>query len=103
MYAIIATGGKQYRVAEGDVLRLEKLPGEPGAAIKFDQVLFVGGNSEPHIGRPQVQGAVVDGEILAQGKAKKVIVFKKKRRKGYQKRQGHRQLFTEVKITRVSI
>ncbi|MBI2346800.1 MAG: 50S ribosomal protein L21 [Deltaproteobacteria bacterium] len=101
MYAVIATGGKQYRVAEGALLRVERLPGDPGSEIAFDQVLFVGGDDTPRIGRPRVEGVSVTGEIVAQGKAGKVLVFKKKRRKGYQKRRGHRQLFTEVRITKI--
>lgn len=103
MYAIIATGGKQYRVREGEVLRVERLTGEPGSTVTFDRVLFVGDNTPPLIGRPQVDGATVAAEIVAQGKAKKILVFKKKRRKGYQKRQGHRQLFTEVRITKIAV
>jgi large subunit ribosomal protein L21 len=96
MYAIIKTGGKQYRVTEGETLRVEKLNVE-GNSIKFDQVLLVGGD-QVKIGVPVVEGASVDAEILRQGRAKKIIVFKKKRRKGYHKKQGHRQAFTEVKI-----
>ena len=100
MYAIIKTGGKQYRVTEGETLRVEKLNVE-GSPIKFDQVLLVGGD-QVKIGVPVVEGASVDAEILRQGRAKKIIVFKKKRRKGYHKKQGHRQAFTEVKITGIN-
>ncbi|MAD60427.1 MAG: 50S ribosomal protein L21 [Myxococcales bacterium] len=102
MYAIIKTGGKQYRVAEGETLRVEKLNAEGDSnTVKFDQVLLVGGD-EVKIGTPMVEGASVDAEILRQGRAKKIIVFKKKRRKGYHKKQGHRQAFTEVKITGIN-
>jgi large subunit ribosomal protein L21 len=102
MYAIIKTGGKQYRVAEGETLRVEKLNAEgENNTVKFNQVLLVGGD-EVKIGTPMVEGASVDAEILRQGRAKKIIVFKKKRRKGYHKKQGHRQAFTEVKITGIN-
>lgn len=100
MYAIIKTGGKQYRVTEGETLRVEKLNVE-GSSVKFDQVLLVGGD-QVKIGAPMVEGASVDAQILRQGRAKKIIVFKKKRRKGYHKKQGHRQAFTEVKITGIN-
>ena len=102
MYAIIKTGGKQYRVTEGETLRVEKLNAEGDSnTVKFDQVLLVGGD-EVKIGTPIVEGASVDAEILRQGRAKKIIVFKKKRRKGYHKKQGHRQAFTEVRITGIN-
>lgn len=101
MYAIIKTGGKQYRVAEGETLRVEKLNGDVGADITLDDVLFVGGDA-PKIGLPKVEGASVQATITGQGRAKKVIVFKKKRRKGYHKKQGHRQAYTELKITGIS-
>ena len=100
-HAIIKTGGKQYRVAEGDVVRVEKLGGEPGAKITFDEVLMVGGDA-PKFGRPTVEGAKVEGEIVAQDRSKKVIVFKFQRRKKYRKKQGHRQAYTAVKITGIS-
>lgn len=103
MYAVIATGGKQYRVTEGETLRCEKLAGEPGAKIAFDQVLLVGGmEGGPKVGAPVVAGAVVEAEVVVQDLDKKILVFKKKRRKGYQKRFGHRQPFTAVKITKIS-
>ena len=100
MYAIIKTGGKQYRVTEGDTLRVEKLNVE-GTSVTFDQVLLIGGE-EVKIGAPTVEGASVSAEILREARAKKIIVFKKKRRKGYHKKQGHRQTFTEVKITGIN-
>jgi large subunit ribosomal protein L21 len=100
MYAIIKTGGKQYRVTEGDTLRVEKLDVESGA-VKFDQVLLVGGD-QVKIGAPMVEGASVDAQVLRHERAKKIIVFKKKRRKGYHKKQGHRQAYTEIKITGIN-
>jgi len=98
-YAVIRTGGKQYRVSEGDVVRIEKLDGEVGAKIIMDDVLFVGGDGEAKIGAPLVTNAKVTGEIVDQMRAKKIIVFKKKRRKSYSRQQGHRQYQTALKIT----
>lgn len=102
MYAIIKTGGKQYRVSEGQTLRVEKLDGDKGDSVRLDTVLLVGGEGETRIGTPTVEGAAVDAQIMRQGRGKKIIVFKKKRRKGYHKKQGHRQAFTELKITGIS-
>lgn len=101
MYAVIKTGGKQYRVTEGDRLRVEKLPGDVGSAITFDEVLMLGGDKVA-IGKPLVAGAKVVATIVAQDRAKKVIVFKFRRRKNYRRKRGHRQPFTEIKITGVS-
>lgn len=101
MYAVIRTGGKQYRVAEGDRLRVEKLPGEPGSKISFDEVLMIGGEKVA-VGAPLVKGAKVSAEIVAQERAKKVIVFKFRRRKNYRRKRGHRQPFTELKITGIT-
>ena len=101
MYAVIRTGGKQYRVSEGDVLRIEKLAGDVGNAISFDEVLLVGGDKVT-VGKPLVKGAKVAAQITAQEKAKKVIVFKMRRRKNYRRKNGHRQQYTEVKITGIS-
>ncbi len=98
MYAVIKTGGKQYRVAEGEKLRVEKLPGNPGDSITFDEVLFVGGDAVK-IGQPIVAGAAVSAKIVAQDRAKKIIVFKLRRRKNYRRKQGHRQPYTELQIT----
>ncbi|MEW5914398.1 MAG: 50S ribosomal protein L21 [Thermodesulfobacteriota bacterium] len=97
MYAVIAAGGKQYKVEPGQVLRLEKVAGDVGQQIQLSPVLMVGGQGEPKIGQPHLEGAVT-GVILEQGKSKKVVVFKKKRRKGYQVKRGHRQPFTSVRI-----
>jgi large subunit ribosomal protein L21 len=100
-YAVIRTGGKQYRVTEGDTLRIEKLPGDVGSSITFGEVLMLGGDSAK-IGAPLVSGASVTGTITAQDRAKKIIVFKMRRRKNYRRKNGHRQWYTEVKITGIS-
>lgn len=102
MYAIIATGGKQYRVSENDIVKVEKLLGEEGDKMSFDKVLMIGNSGSIKLGRPYVDGATVEGEILAQDREKKVIVFKKIRRKGFKKTRGHRQCFTEVKILKIN-
>ncbi len=102
MYAIIKTGGKQYRVSPGQTLRVEKLEGEVGTKIELSEVLLVGGEGDTQIGSPRVEGATVSAEIVEQGRGSKVIVFKKKRRKGYHKKQGHRQYFTGLKIQEIS-
>jgi large subunit ribosomal protein L21 len=102
MYAIIKTGGKQYRVSEGQTLRVEKLAGEAGDSISLDDVLLVGGDGATRVGTPRVDGASVQAKIVRHARGKKVIVFKKKRRKGYHKKQGHRQTFTELQITGIS-
>jgi len=98
-YAVIRTGGKQYRVSEGDVVKIEKLTGAVGDKITLEDILFVGGDGEAKIGAPLVANAKVTGEIVGQMRAKKVIVFKKKRRKSYSRQQGHRQYQTALKIT----
>lgn len=100
MYAVIKTGGKQYRVSEGDRLRVEKLVGDVGSKIDFAEVLMIGGE-KISIGAPILKGAKVTAEITAQDRAKKVIVFKFRRRKNYRRKNGHRQPFTELKITSV--
>jgi large subunit ribosomal protein L21 len=98
LFAIIQTGGKQYRVSPGDILRVEHLPGERGDEVLLEQVLLVADGDVIQVGQPVVAGARVVSEILRQGKAKKIIVFKKKRRKKYRRKQGHRQLFTALEI-----
>ena len=95
MFAVIRTGGKQYKVAKGDVLDVERLPGDAGAAVAFGDVLMAGGK----IGAPTVSGASVKAEIVAQTRTAKIVAFKKKRRKNTHKKRGHRQLLTRVKIT----
>ncbi|HLT03151.1 MAG TPA: 50S ribosomal protein L21 [Geminicoccaceae bacterium] len=104
MYAVIRTGGKQYRVASGQVIKVERLDGAVGDTIAFDQVLMVGdGGGEPKIGSPLVDGAQVIAEVLEQAKADKVIVFKKKRRKNYRRKRGHRQLQTVLRIRDIAL
>jgi large subunit ribosomal protein L21 len=98
MYAVIKTGGKQYRVEEGDILRVELLDVEPKKAFSFDQVLFVDNDGNVSIGRPLVEGASVDAEVIRHARAKKVVVFKSRRMKTYRRTQGHRQGFSEVRI-----
>ncbi len=103
MFAVIQTGGKQYRVAKGDSLRVEKLPGDVGAAVTFDKVLLLapeGGAAK--VGTPVVQGAKVSATIVAQDRDKKIIVFKFRRRKNYRRKNGHRQPYTELKITDIT-
>jgi large subunit ribosomal protein L21 len=98
MYAVIHTGGKQYRVSEGDTIRVEKLTGDIGTPIEFGEVLMLGGDKVA-VGSPFVGGAKVQAKIVAQDRARKVIVFKMKRRKKYRRKRGHRQPFTELQIT----
>jgi large subunit ribosomal protein L21 len=100
--AIIKTGGKQYRVAVGDKLRIEKLPAEVGGAVEFDEVLLVGTGDAAQIGTPLVAGAKVSGLVKAHGRGKKLIVYKFRRRKNYRRKNGHRQCYTEVEITGIS-
>jgi len=102
MYAVIATGGKQYRVSVGDEIFVEKIEGEAGEAIKFDQVLAVSDESGMKTGNPDLEGAVVDAEIIKQGKQKKVIVFKYNAKKGYRNKNGHRQPYTRVRIVKIN-
>jgi large subunit ribosomal protein L21 len=105
--AIIRTGGQQFRVSEGDVLRLASLAGDAGADIVFDEVLAVSGNpdtgSAGSIGQPLVKGATVTAQIVRHGRGEKLIVFKFRRRKRYKRKNGHRQGFTEVKVTSISV
>src|SRR4029453_10387883 len=106
MYAVIRTGGKQYRVASGQVIKIERLDGEVGDTVAFDQVLMIGdeqADGEARIGAPLVEGARVTAEVLEQGKGPKVIVFKKKRRKNYRRRRGHRQLQTVLRIRDIAV
>ena len=103
MYAVIATGGKQYRVSEGDEIFIEKLVGEAGDAVTFDQVLAVSDDNGLKAGTPTVEGAAVEAEIVKQGKQKKIIIFKMKSKKGYRRKKGHRQPYTRVKINKITV
>ena len=98
MYAVVTSGGKQYKVQEGEILRVEKIPGNVGGSVIFDKVLMVADGDKVNIGQPVLDDALVEGHIVEQGKAKKIIVFKYKRRKRYRRKQGHRQQFTAIKI-----
>jgi large subunit ribosomal protein L21 len=101
-YAIFENGGKQYKVSEGERIRIEQVPGQVGQVIEFTRILAVGEGNGLHLGTPTLDAAKVVGEIVRNGRARKIIVFKKKRRKGYSKRNGHRQAFTEVLINNIS-
>lgn len=101
MYAVIETGGKQYRVQQGDIVFVEKLDVEEGANIDFDKVLVMSKDGDIVVGKPYVDGAKVQATVLEQGKAKKILVFKYKSKKNYRKKQGHRQPFTKVKIENI--
>ena len=102
MYAVFRTGGKQYRAAKGDVLRLEKIEADEGATVEFDEVLLVGEGSDVKVGSPLLSGSSVSARVLRQGKSKKVPVVKFKRRQNYLRQGSHRQFFTEVEITGIS-
>ena len=102
MYAVIVSGGKQHRVAEGETLKVEKLAVEAGSTVEFDKVLLVANGEEIKIGAPVVDGAKVSAEVVAHGRGKKVRIMKFKRRKHHMKQMGHRQWFTEIKITGIS-
>jgi large subunit ribosomal protein L21 len=101
MYAVIETGGKQYRVSPGDVLKIERLPAEAGSNVTFDRVLMIGGDT-PKIGSPVVEGGKVTAEVQEHGKGDKVTIIKFKRRQKYRRKQGHRQMYTQVRITDIS-
>ena len=102
MYAVIKTGGKQYRVAAGEKLKIEQIPADIGAEIVLDRVLLVADGDDLKMGRPLVPGATVQAKVLTQGRHDKVRIFKMRRRKHYQKHQGHRQNFTEIEITAIT-
>jgi large subunit ribosomal protein L21 len=99
MYAVIATGGKQYRVSEGAVLRIEKLDADEGSDIEFDRVLLVGDGDTISVGKPFLEGGKVQATVMSQGKGRKVEIIKFRRRQNYRRTKGHRQQFTQVKIT----
>ena len=100
-YAVIRTGGKQYRVEPGDLVRVERLPNDVGAEVRFEEVLVAGDDSGVRVGRPTVEGATVLGTVVAQDRDRKILVFKKKRRKNYRRRRGHRQYVTTVRVTAI--
>ena len=102
MYAVIVTGGKQYKVSEGDMLFIEKLDVEEGSAVTVDKVLMAGDGENVKVGAPTVDGATVEAKVLKNGKAKKIYVFKMKRKKNERKKKGHRQPFTKVEITKIN-
>ncbi|MDL1962892.1 MAG: 50S ribosomal protein L21 [Deltaproteobacteria bacterium] len=102
MYAIVSSGGKQYKVQKGEILRVEKISGDIGASVSFDKVLMFSNDENVNIGQPVLENVAVNGHIVEQGKAKKIIVFKYKRRKGYRRKQGHRQQYTAVKIDNIA-
>ncbi len=101
MYAIIATGGKQYKVSEGDIITVEKLDSQAGESVKFDQVLGIS-DQNLQVGDPYIKDASVDATVLDQGRGKKVVVYKYKRKQGYHKKQGHRQCYTKVRIDKIN-
>jgi len=103
MYAVIETGGKQYKVKEGDVIRVEKLEIEPGNDVVFDRVLAVADGEDLKLGKPYMENAVVSGSVSGQGKNKKVVIYKFKSKKGFHKKKGHRQPFTAVTIRSISV
>ncbi len=103
MYAVIATGGKQYRVAKGDTLQIEKLDDEAGSSVEFDQVLLIADSTSANIGTPYINGAKVTAEIVNQAKGEKINIIKFRRRKHYMRKQGHRQYITEVKIKDIQV
>ena len=102
MYAIVETGGKQYRVQPGEVLRVEKLPGDVGGTVELTRVRLVHSDTDLLVGRPWVEHARVTAEIVSQGRSRSIMVFKKKRRKNYRRTKGHRQSFTQVRITGIA-
>jgi len=102
MYAVIATGGKQYRVTKDAVLRVEKLDAEPGSTVEFGEVLLVGEGANVQLGKPRLAGSKVIATVVRHGKGKKVSIVKFRRRKHYMRQKGHRQMFTEIKVTDIS-
>jgi len=103
MYAVFRTGGKQFRAEPGKMIRVPSMDMEPGETITFDDVLLTSDGSETQVGAPIVDGATVKAEILRHGRDKKIVVFKRKRRKGYRRKQGHRQGFTEIRVAEITV
>ena len=102
MFAVLNTGGKQYKVSQGDLIKVEKLENDVGDKVTLSQVLMVGQGGDVEVGSPYVSNCKITGEVVEQGKGAKIIVFKKKRRKGYRRKNGHRQRFTQLKITEIT-
>ncbi len=102
MFAVIKTGGKQYTVKEGDIFNIEKINADEGSKYSLNEVMLISDSDKPKVGSPFIEGATVEVEVLAHGKADRVYIFKKKRRKDYRKRQGHRQQFTKVKVVKIN-
>ena len=100
-YAVIRTGGKQYRVAPGQIIHVERLDGDPGSQLAFTEVLLTAADGKVSVGTPTIAGVRVVAQVVTQGRAKKILIFKKKRRKQYKRKQGHRQGFTEIKIEKL--
>lgn len=103
MYAVIASGGKQYRVSEGQVLKLETLPGEVGGKVEFDHVMLIADGADVNVGAPYIEGAKVAGEVVEHGRGEKIRIIKFRRRKHHMKKMGHRQNYTAVKITQIGL
>lgn len=103
MYAVIKTGGKQYRVYEGEILNVEKLDAQEGTTVEFDEVLAINDDNGLKVGTPVLEGAKVEAQVLKHGKGRKVIVFKYKAKKNYRKKQGHRQPYTQIRITKITV
>ncbi len=103
MHAVLQAGGKQYRVAPGESIQIEKIPGNAGDSVSFDKVIMTSDGEQASIGKPYVENARIEGRIVRQGKYRKVIAFKFRRRKGHRKKIGHRQAFTEVKIEKIDV
>ena len=102
MFAVLNTGGKQYKVSQGDLIKVEKLENDVGDKVTLSRVLMVGQGEDVEVGSPYVSNCKITGEVVEQGKGAKIIIFKKKRRKGYRRKNGHRQRFTQLKITEIT-
>jgi large subunit ribosomal protein L21 len=103
MYAVFETGGLQFEVSEGDTLQIPKLPMSPGDPVKFDKILLITGDSDPLVGKPYIENAAVEAEVVNQGKAEKIIVSTYKRRTKYRRKAGHRQPYTEIKVNKIAL
>jgi large subunit ribosomal protein L21 len=103
MYAVVDVAGSQYKVQEGDRIRVSRLSSEAGDKLTFDNILLLGGGEQIRVGAPKVEGAAIEASVIGHGKADKIIIFKKKRRKGYRRRNGHRQPYTDIQIDKISV